>query len=176
MCYNNKRWTESLPAILLGLRTAISSNLDITPAELVYGTNLKLPYHFFQTIQHSAINDPHTFVEYLKNTMNELQPTPSSNHSKQKIFIHKNMDTCTHVYVRTDAVKRALQPPYEGPFKVISRNTKFFTVLIKNKEKNITIDRLKPAHYINEDLQAKDISTNRRRKQVTFNDSVQTIV
>lgn len=96
-CYANNRWTESLPALLLGIRTAISSNQTITPAELVYGTNLRLPYNFFQTSRHSAITDPHTFVEYLKNVMNDLQPVPSSNHSKQKAFIHKAMDTCLHV-------------------------------------------------------------------------------
>lgn len=147
-CYANNRWTESLPALLLGLGTAISSNLTITPAELVYGTNLRLPYHFFQTSRHSVISDPHTFVEYLKTVMNDLQPVPSSNHSKQKIFIHKDMDTCTHIYVRTDAVKKPLQSSYEGPYKVISRNSKFFTVLIKNKEKNV----FKPAHILNEEL------------------------
>lgn len=33
--YANIRWTESLPAMLLGLRKAISFNIAITPAELL---------------------------------------------------------------------------------------------------------------------------------------------
>lgn len=148
--YSNNRWMETIPLILLGLRSAISANLDISPAELVYGTTLRLPYHFFQTTQPSLTSDPHTFVEHLKRIMNELQPVKSSNHCKQKIFIHKDMDTCTHVFIRHDAVKRSLQSTYDGPYKVVSRNSKFFTVLVKNKEKNVSIDRLKPAHILDE--------------------------
>ncbi|KAM7307472.1 hypothetical protein ISCGN_011108 [Ixodes scapularis] len=36
--------------------------------------------------------------------------------------------------------------PYEGPFPVIHRDTKTFTILVKNKEQVVAIDRVKPAH------------------------------
>lgn len=40
-----------------------------------------------------------------------------------------------------------------GPYPVLSRNSKFFTVvLIKNNNVNISIDRLKPAHLLNEEI------------------------
>lgn len=145
-CHATPRWMETLPLILLGLRTVISTNLDISPAELVYGTSLRLPYHFFENSQPDILSDPHNFVEHLKRIMNELQPVPSSNHCKQKIFIHHDMNTCTHVFIRHDAVKRSLKSTYDGPYKVISRTSKYFTVLVNNKERTISIDRLKPAH------------------------------
>ena len=44
-----------------------------------------------------------------------------------------------------DAVKKPLQQPYDGPFKVI-RHDKNFTVEVKDLESVISIDRLKPAH------------------------------
>lgn len=174
--YANNRWMETIPLILLGLRTAISANLEISPAELVYGTSLRLPYHFFQTSQPNINSDPHTFLEHLKRIMNELQPVKSSNHSKQKIFIHQHMDTCTHVFIRHDAVRKSLQSTYDGPYKVISRNLKYFTVLIKNKEKNISIDRLKPAHILDETfgipVGPSITKPAKKKKQVTFHHSI----
>ena len=48
-------------------------------------------------------------------------------------------------FVRHDAVKKPLQQPYDGPYQVISRAAKHFTMEIKGKQEVISIDRLKPA-------------------------------
>ena len=143
-CNATNRWMEVLPTILLGLRSIILENLNASPAELVYGQNLRLPFHFFHTSKSNIKSDPHTFVERLKSIMNKLQPRQASNHDKQQIFIAKDMDICTHVFVRHDGVKTSLQPNYDGPFEVVSKAAKFFCVKIKGKEKQISIDRLKP--------------------------------
>ena len=42
-------WTKALPLILLGIRTAVKQDCKCTPAELVYGTTLRLPGEFFDT-------------------------------------------------------------------------------------------------------------------------------
>ncbi|GFS56882.1 uncharacterized protein TNIN_427011 [Trichonephila inaurata madagascariensis] len=44
----------------------------------------------------------------------------------------------------TDSVRRSLQPPYHGPYKVINRSDKVFTLFFKGKNVNVSIDRLKP--------------------------------
>ncbi len=54
--------------------------------------------------------------------------------------------TCTHVFVRHDAVKKPLQQPYDGPYEVLKRNDKFYTVDIKGRHDTVSLDRLKPAH------------------------------
>ena len=53
----------------------------------------------------------------------------------------------THVFLRVDAVRRPLVPPYEGPFPVVSRSpsTKTFVILKRGKPITVTVDRLKPA-------------------------------
>lgn len=42
-CQNNSSWTDTLPLILLGLRSAYKEDLAPSPAEMLYGTKLKLP-------------------------------------------------------------------------------------------------------------------------------------
>ena len=40
--------------------------------------------------------------------------------------------------------------PYEGPYEVISLEEKHFTIIIKEKEVAVSIDRLKSAYVIND--------------------------
>ena len=40
-------WTDSLPIVLLGIRTQLKDDLQCTTAELVYGITLRLPGEFF---------------------------------------------------------------------------------------------------------------------------------
>lgn len=154
------KWTEVLPVVLLGLRTTYRENLRATTAELLYGTSLRLPGEFF-TRTKTDVNAA-TFVQNLKAAMEQLIPSPASNHGKSKIFIPKTLNSCTHVFVRQDAVRPPLHSPYEGPYLVLKRAKKTFTVKIKNKEVVISINRLKPAYLLddNDDTDEKQSSSN----------------
>ena len=44
-----KRWTNSLPVVLLGVCMALKNDLHCSAAELVYGTTLCLPAKFFHS-------------------------------------------------------------------------------------------------------------------------------
>ncbi|GFU44645.1 retrovirus-related Pol polyprotein from transposon opus [Trichonephila clavipes] len=114
--HNNIRWTESLPTVLLGLRAAIRPDISYTIAQMVYGTSIKLPGEFFDT---PTINmDPQNFVAKLQQHMAELKPLKSPSNRKQNIFVHKDLKSCSHVFLRIDRVTKALEPPYEGPYTV----------------------------------------------------------
>lgn len=77
----------------------------------------------------------------LRHHFQEIRPATTKHHCEKTNFIFKNLVTATHVFVRTDAVKAILQPPYEGPFQVVRRE-KTYVVKIKYKEKKISMDRL----------------------------------
>lgn len=95
----------------------------------------------------------------LRNAMENLRPTETSWHNKPKVFIHGELQTTSHVFVRNDAVRRSLSHPYEGPFEVIERTAKYFRLRMRQREVNISIDRLKPAFIANESLQQNIEST-----------------
>lgn len=142
MSKENIQWTKTLPIVLLGLRAAIREDFGTTSAELVYGETIKLPGDFIQKSNNFSCQSE--FVSDLRKIFEKLQPTPPSHHNKERIFISKNLSDCSHVLVRTDSVRAALQQPYEGPFPVIKRTDKYFTLTIKGKEVNVSINRLKP--------------------------------
>ncbi|GFW27555.1 transposon Tf2-6 polyprotein [Trichonephila clavipes] len=143
---HNIKWTETLPTVLLGLRTALRPDTNHTIAQMVYGSNIRLPGEFFNPP--SIQIDAETFVTTLQTFMDELKPTKTSPPKSQKIFVHKDLKSCTHVFVRVDRVRKALEPPYDGPFPVKERYEKYFTLTIKNKPVNISVDRLKPAYLL----------------------------
>ncbi|KAF4514259.1 UNVERIFIED_CONTAM: hypothetical protein B566_EDAN019547 [Ephemera danica] len=47
MCHQPDTWTEALPLVLLGLRTALKPDIKATAAELVYGEQIRVPGEFF---------------------------------------------------------------------------------------------------------------------------------
>ncbi|GFS37939.1 retrovirus-related Pol polyprotein from transposon opus [Nephila pilipes] len=116
---------------------------------MVYGTCIKLPGEFFDR---PAINmDRQNFVTKLQQHMEDIKPLKSSSTRKQKKFVHKEMKSCSYVFVRIHRVKNILEPPYEGPFVVVKKLDKYFTIFIKGKQVNISVDRLKPDYLLEPD-------------------------
>lgn len=144
MCVGSDRWSSKLSLILLGLRSAFKEDMQCSAAEMVFGQSVRLPGEFFDDQDNHATSRT-DFVIFLRNLLQQMTPTKASNHSKPKVFLPKSLETCDFVYVRIDAVKRPLKHPYEGPFKVIDRNNKFFDIEMNGKTRRISIDRIKPA-------------------------------
>ncbi len=152
---DKRKWAETLPLILLAIRTTIKADLNCSPAQLVYGTTLRLPGQFFTPSNNITNLDPTLYADRLQQTMQQLQPFPLREQSTSS-YIPKDLDNCTHVFVRHDAVHKPLQAPYDGPYKVIKRTPKHFTLDINGKHKTISIDRIKVAHLDNDLLLPAD--------------------
>lgn len=148
-CHEDDQWTRVLPTVLLGIRAAWKEDLNATAAELVYGEPLRLPGQFLapriQTTSNTA-----SFVQELRDQMQQLSPVEPKRHGLAKIFVFKDLATTQQVFVRHDAVRKSLDMPYDGPYTVISRNNKFFVINIKGQPKAVSIDRLKPAYTMNQ--------------------------
>lgn len=156
-------WTNKIAIILLGTRCSYKNDIKSTAAELVYGTTLRLPGQFFNTNEVPHQSD---FVKQLCDVMNELRPVQTSNHAAEKPFIHPELAKSTHVFIRSDLIKKGITPPYNGPYEVIARTNKYYTILVRNKKTNISIDRLKPAFLLDtSDEEATPINNQQPTEQ-----------
>ena len=142
---NPNSWISSLPLILLGIRTALKQDLNSTAAEMVYGTTLRLPGEFFAPSPISSLPDPSEFLNTLKVHFQHSKPTSPRANSRHSNIPH-HLEKATHVFISHDAIRKPLQPPYDGPYPIIQRTDKYYTVKLNNRTENISIDRLKPAH------------------------------
>ncbi|GFW36262.1 RNA-directed DNA polymerase from mobile element jockey [Trichonephila clavipes] len=143
MAHENIKWTETLPAVLLGLRVAVKPDINASSAELVYGVSLRLPAEICTDTSSMPLD--YGFVQQLKNQMNHLKPLSTSTHGFSKIFVHPKLDDCSHVFLRVDKVSPSLSQPYTGPHEVLSRNDKHITIKINGKKSCVSLDRVKPA-------------------------------
>lgn len=154
---NTSSWHKELAIVLLGIRSTLSSDTNVTPAQMLYGTNIRIPGEFFEPSKPST--SPETYAYELQRMMAELSPHHHTHHSCKKSYVHPCMKTCEYVFVRRDYVKKPLITPYEGPYKVLKKYEKFYKVQLLNKSANISIDRLKPA-FVSQDIEFNDQSTH----------------
>jgi hypothetical protein len=136
-------WVQRLPLILLSLRTASREDDQPSPAEIVYGTNLRLPIDLLIR-NDDRVLDPSAYTDRLIRDMQTVGPIITRDPIRQS-YVDKNLQTCQRVFVRNEGIK-GLNPVYSGPFKVLQRAETYFKVQLPNRVDNITIARLKAAH------------------------------
>lgn len=150
MCHASSQWTEALPLVLLGMRSSWKEDLRSSPAELVYGEPLCLPGQFFSPKDDFTSSDITQYATRLQSHMAKLTPRPTSWHTSSPFYVPRDLQSTSHVFLRQDRLRGALEPPYTGPYKVIQRHPKFFNIDIQGKNINVSINRLKPAYMMRE--------------------------
>ncbi|XP_075726257.1 uncharacterized protein LOC142767898 [Rhipicephalus microplus] len=107
MCHPHSTWLEALPAVALGLRAMFKPDIQATPTELVYGEPLRLPGELLSAPTSDVTSsDPADFVARLHRTMGALRASPAARHTKPTPFVFKDLDTCSHAFLRDDTVVR----------------------------------------------------------------------
>ncbi|XP_037931266.1 uncharacterized protein LOC119666063 [Teleopsis dalmanni] len=152
-------WLQLFPSVLLGLRVSVKEDLGASAAEMIYGINLRLPGEFFEHNTQSTSSTPpnqSNFLNKFREYLREVLPTPAAHHSNRPIFIHKELNNCSHVFLRSDHIRKPLEPPYTGPCKVLNKiSERLFTIEVGDKKLNVSIERLKPAFLENTDVPAE---------------------
>lgn len=147
-------WLQELPTVLMGLRAVPKGRSFVSTVEMTFGQAIRLPREFYSPSQ--GIQNKSLFVKQLRNSISKLRPVSFNHNSKNKIFLHPDMNRCEHVFVRVDRVRQPLEPPYEGPFPVVKRKPKYFIIQFHNKQDSVSIDRLKPPYILNTELYGCD--------------------
>ena len=140
---SDPNWIDVLPVVILGMRAAVKQDLNCSAAEMVFGEALRLPGEFFVSADGDCAADP-AFVVDLRQKMRQMRPVPPVWHGGEarRNYVPRELAAATHVFVR---VRGPLQSPYQGPFKVIDRQGKFYKRDLGTRQDTVSIDRLKPA-------------------------------
>lgn len=139
-----KLWVDELPLILLGLRSCLSHDSSVSVAERVYGTNIRIPGSFLERrgVPETPDDD---YVEVLRRRCADIGPVPGHRHGSRPLFKSQELDTCTHVFVRVEGIRKSLDLPYSGPHRVLERRDRYFRLQMEGREVSISVERLKPA-------------------------------
>ena len=149
MCHSNQEWTRSLSTVLLGLRTNV---LDIgaSPAEFVFGATLRIPGEFVLPEDFSP--NRHIFLEEFREHMRLVKPIPVTQKYKRKVFVFKELNSCSHVFLRAHA-RKALERPYTGPHKVLNRiSDRVYEIEVNGVSRHVSIENIKPAYFLRDDI------------------------
>lgn len=171
-----ENWLLALPVVLLGLRASPGES-GFSPFTAVTGSSMLLPKPIID--KHSEdIPINNDLTKTLIKEMSKLDTVSLSLgkiHSTPKPYIPTGLKSCTHVWVRTDRVRRPLEAPYTGPFPVKKRMEKFFVIEnLSGTDQAISIDRLKPA-YLPQSLESTSHNpTNDVSRNAIDGDSVAT--
>jgi len=185
---HDENWLEALPLVMLGIHSSYKEDINASSADIVYGEPLRLPSEMFiSSNNNKGCVDLSSFTERLQTHMSKLRPIAASRHTNPGSFVFKDLTDCTHVFLRQGPVRKSLQQPYTGPFKVIARDNKTITILSGGKEIKVSLDRVKPAYIFVEDktpssvmpkdkkdvnLQdKKDVTERKKKKKVRFEES-----
>ena len=130
-------WIYHLPWVLLGLRTAPRTDSSISAAQATFGTPLLLPSQFL------SLDGFGTHVNF----NNNARPFFSAkHHRKSKPELMEELRKANYVFIRNDSFAiPPLDPPYQGPFVIESKEKDYFVVKIGTRLEKISLDRLKPA-------------------------------
>ncbi|CAN7977044.1 unnamed protein product [Ixodes persulcatus] len=113
-------------------------DLGCTVSEFVYGAALRLPADMVEPSMTTTI-DPTSYVQRLGEAMSSLRPTQTRKPTARQVFIHPALAQSTHVFIRRDAPQKPLKPLYDGPYLVVDRTPKFYTVLLKGRRETVSL-------------------------------------
>lgn len=143
-----QHWIDKLPFILLSIRTSLREDTPFSPSDTLYGTSLTLPSDILSTDNKTYDCNVSFYTKQLTSFMKCI-PAATTRNFSSKPRINRSLEHTTHVFVRNNA-KHGLQQNYKGPYRVISRTDKYFTVDLPRGPDQISIDRLKPAYLADE--------------------------
>jgi transposase InsO family protein len=131
------RWPEHLPWVLFGLRAAPKEDSGLSSAELVFGMPLTLPGQLLAV--------PETPVEKVVEELRAVQPLPTRQLSYAEAASGlQQLQQAEYVYVRRGGVVPPLSPLYQGPYRVLEKSQKFFSLEVGGRTEVVSVDRLKP--------------------------------
>jgi hypothetical protein len=127
--------------VLLGLRAQPREDTGLSPAEAVFGAQTVLPNEFLQNDEFSVDTIVNKFSKTLHGSAPSLPRHSSSTELPSKL--PAELLSAPHVWVRRGGLVPSLQPLYDGPYAVLCRGPRSFTIRVGSRDKVVAVSHLK---------------------------------
>ncbi|XP_026464624.1 uncharacterized protein LOC113367209 [Ctenocephalides felis] len=114
-CHNTERWTEILPTVILGIRSAWK-DLQATVAEMLYGESLRLPGTMLVSTQETSHSES-DFVKNLRKQMRMVRPVTGTRHGEKPNFRFKEMENTNYGLANVTVHRRPQIPQKIGKYQ-----------------------------------------------------------
>ena len=114
---HQSNWMRILPWVILSRRTSFHGELGATPAQAVYGEDMKLP---------GDLIPPMGSGETIEDLLQRVQanadrpPAQTATHKQMPVYMPAATETCTHVWTKR-AKPTPLGVKWDGPFEIDQR-------------------------------------------------------
>jgi hypothetical protein len=134
-------WSEELPFVLLGLRAQPREDTGLSPAEAAFGAPIVLPNEF---LQNEEMPVDATIKIFSKTLHVPAVSLPRHNSSAQlPDELPGDLLSAPLIWVCQGGVIPPLQPLYDGPYAILRRGLRSFTIRVGARDKVIAVSRLK---------------------------------
>ncbi len=121
-------WSEELPFVLLGLRAQPRKDTGLSPAEAVFGALIVLSNEFLQNDELSV----DTIAKKISKTLHVSAPSLPRHNSSTYLpsELLAELLSAPLVWVHRGGLVPPLQPLYDGPYVVLCRSPRSFTIRV----------------------------------------------
>ena len=149
-CYSNsENWFEHLGLAMLGINASYNQDIQMSRAHRLYGKTLRFPSSFFAKFTTINNFDEPLLLQKLMLFFEQSSPAPINTHKDyHKVSVDRKLFETPSVCIRFDRVKKGLEPSNTGPYLVLERFDKYFTIKTLRGQKNVSLDRLKSAYEV----------------------------
>ncbi|GBM27489.1 hypothetical protein AVEN_41604-1 [Araneus ventricosus] len=148
-------WLHALLLVLLGVRASFKDS-DIFCRSGVR-TYLGIFLIFGEFFSFTSVTTPESsFLQTSRRQVRSVRPVPTSYQYSGPVFVSGGRLKASHVFLRIDRIRKSLEPPYAGPCKFRSRTSKLFTVEVNSRPVTISIERLKAALMLPDEIACRN--------------------
>lgn len=134
-------WLADLPLVLWTFRFTTPRNAEFSPFTLLTGESASFPA---AVTDRCSIDDPLELVTRLRQLIDTASASTFDTAIIEPPAIPPSLQDADEVWVRIDRVRRPLEAPYSGPFRVIDRQPRYFVIDTPRGRTTVSVHRLKP--------------------------------
>jgi len=156
---DRENWVFYIGPIVLSINSMFRAELGCSSADIVFFQALRLPGDFLLT--DPSIEKPFSepLIRQMQHFAATLRPSPTRVEQHKPVYMPRELQTCSHIFVRQDPIKPNLTPVYSGPYLVVSRTDKTFRVLNNDRVTSVAINNVKPCFQLKNSAEISHDST-----------------